>query len=88
MLQTVGEQFDTGHVEPLWAIFDIPSFTADGLPIAVRSRAPELTMRESDIEVHSLVKQSVVTRMKDGAQYLVRDFDHDGTGMSTVMLSA
>lgn len=89
VLQAVGgEEFDTGHTDRLWAVFDIPSFDTEGLPIPVRNRKPVLTCRESDVVLHDLVKQSPVTRVSDGVQYLVRDFEYDGTGMVVISLGA
>ena len=89
MVQAVGgEPFDTGHAEPLMAIFDRPSIDSLGQLIPVKNRRPEIHCLESDAELHELVKQSVVTRLADGATYVVRDFDPDGTGMTVITLGA
>lgn len=82
------EEFDTGHSEMLWAVFDIPSITSDGVLIPVRSRRPVLTCRTSDAALHKLIKQSPVTREADGSVYLVRDLEPDGTGITEVWLGA
>jgi len=88
ILAVDGEPFDTGHAVPLMAIFDRPSIDSLGQLIPVKNRKPEIHCLESDAELHELVKQSVVTRRADGATYVVRDFDPDGTGMTVITLGA
>jgi hypothetical protein len=87
MIKAVGgEEFDTGHPENLWAVFDIPTVDSGGLPIPARSRKPEISCRESDIVAHSIVKQTPLIRVATGVHYVVREFEHDGTGMSVIYL--
>lgn len=83
-----GEEFDTGYPELLWMVFDRPSFDSDGNFIPVKSRKPVGTLRESDVELHRLVAQSVLTRQKDGSTWKVREFEPDGVGMVLVTLGA
>ena len=81
-----GEPFSTGHAEKLIGIFDRPSVDSFGQVIAVKNRKPELLVRDSDLALHGLVKQSQITRDADGKSYSVRDLEPDGTGMTVVML--
>jgi hypothetical protein len=81
-----GEPFSTGHAEKLIGVFDRPSVDSFGQVIAVKNRKPELLVRESDVSKHGLVKQSLITRDSDGASYVVRDLDPDGTGMTVIAL--
>lgn len=86
MLKAVGgEEFDTGQPTRLWAVFDIPAIDREGL-IPVKSRRPELSCRDSDVEAHSLVKGSSLVRVSTGVQYLVRELEPDGTGMTVIRL--
>lgn len=87
LIQAAGEQFSTGSPQKLYGIWDRPSIDVDGGVIPVKDRKPQIECRESDIAAHALIKKSPITRDADGKQYFVRDFDFDGTGMATVMLS-
>ena len=87
LIRAVGEQFSTGAAVKLWAVFDRPSFDADGLLIPVKNRRPELQCRDIDVEAHGLVKQSPITRDIDGTKFFVKDLEPDGTGMTTIWLS-
>lgn len=86
-LKRAGEPFSTGRPQKLYAIWDCPSIDIDGGVIPVKDRKPQIECRESDVGLHELVKQSPITRDADGKAYFVRDFDYDGTGMATIMLS-
>lgn len=88
MLQAVGgEEFDTGQPTRLVAVFDIPAVDSGGL-IPVKSRKPELSCRDSDVAAHSLIKGSPLVRVSTGVQYLVRELEPDGTGMTVVRLAS
>jgi len=83
-----GEPFSTGLAEKLIGIFDRPSVDSFGQVIPVKSRKPELLVRDSDLALHALVKQSKITRDADGSAYYCKDFDPDGTGMTVIPLGA
>jgi len=83
-----GEPFSTGHAEKLIGIFDRPSVDSLGQVIAVKNRKPELLVRESDVALHALVKDSPVTRDADGMTFACKYFDPDGTGMTVIHLGA
>lgn len=56
--------------------------------IAVKNRKPELHVRESDVALHALVKDSPITRDADGMQFSCKYFDHDGNGMTVIALGS
>lgn len=88
LIQAVGEQFDTGKPARMWAIFDEAYLESDLDRFTVANREPMLTCRTSDVAAHELVKQSKVTRVSDGSEYYVKDFEPDGTGMTVVRLAS
>lgn len=86
MIQAVGEQFDTGKPTKLWAIFD-SAFLAEVLQRqTVSGDQPMFLCRTSDVQAHELIKKSPVTRVSDGEQFIVKDLEPDGTGMTLVHL--
>lgn len=80
------EEFDTGRPTRMWALFDEAYLETDLDRFTIANREPVMTCRSSDVAEHELVKQSRVTRVKDGAVYFVKDFEPDGTGMTIVRL--
>lgn len=88
MIQAVGEQFDTGKAVKLSLIFD-REFIEQSLGVLTNEgRKPLGLARTSDVALHELVKDSVITRDSDGAKYAVKRFEPDGTGMTLLVLSA
>jgi hypothetical protein len=83
-----GEPFSTGHADKLIAIFDREYLESDLGVHSVANRRPVLTCRTSDLALHSLVKDSPVTRDADGSKFFCLKFEPDGTGMTMVMLRA
>lgn len=86
LIQAVGEQFETGHATKLWAIYDREyAETATGRMSTAGGRAL-IHCRTSDIELHSLVRDSKLTRA-DGSVFFAKSFEPDGVGMTIVVLS-
>lgn len=85
MIQAVGEAFSTVCPEKLWLVFD-RAFIEQALGnFTVEGNKPVALGRTSDVALHELVKDTVITRDSDGAKYTVRRFEPDGTGMSLVV---
>ena len=83
-----GKAFSTGNAEKLIGILERPSVDSFGQVIPVKNRKPELFVRESDVALHGLVKQSAIVDDEDGKTYVVRDIDPDGTGAVVISLGA
>lgn len=83
-----GKAFSTGHAEKLFGILERPSVDSLGQVIPVKNRKPELFVRESDVALHGLIKQSTITDDEDGKTYVVRDLDPDGNGAVVIALGA
>jgi hypothetical protein len=85
-IQAVGESFSTARPEKLWLIFDREFIEQQFGEFTTEGRKPVGVCRTSDVELHELVKESVITRDADGAKYTVRRFQPDGTGMTLLVL--
>ena len=81
-----GEEFFTGNPDSLIGIFDRAFDEASFSTMTVGGRRPILQCRTSDVEAHALVKGSEIVRLSDDVKYFVKDFEHDGTGMTLVVL--
>lgn len=89
MLKSLGgEPFSTGLPEKLWGIFDREYESSDVGGYVVANRRTVLQCRESDVELHQLVVNTVIVRDKDGKSFAIKTHpEHDGTGMSVLPLS-
>jgi hypothetical protein len=87
MVKAGGETFSTGLPEKLWLIFDQETIDATLGDFTVEDTGPQGLGRSSDVALHGLVKQSVVTRDADGAKYAVKRLKPDGTGMTLVVFA-
>lgn len=83
-----GEPFSTGNPEKLWGVFDREYEASSVGELVVANRRTVLQCRESDVEIHELVKNDLIRRDKDDKAYAIADFEHDGTGMTVVVLRA
>lgn len=89
MIKAVGgEPFSTGRPEKLWGIFDREYEESAVGEFVVANRRTIIQCRESDVDLHELVKNSSITRDADGRTYSIADLEHDGTGMTVVVLRA
>lgn len=89
MIKAVGgEQFDSGRPDYFWGVFAREFAEGVAGDQVVEIRQTSIECRTSDVAAHRLVKDSVITRVSDGAQYRVKRFEDDGTGMTTVILRA
>lgn len=88
LIQAVGEQFDTGKPTRMWAIFDEAYLESDLDRFTVKNRRAEITCRESDVELHGLVKGSPIERVANGSKYSVKELAPDGTGLTVISLGA
>lgn len=83
-----GEPFSTGRPEKLWGIFDREYESSEVGGFVVANRRTVIQCRESDVTLHELVVNSVITRDADGKSYAIKGHpEHDGTGMSVLPLS-
>ena len=89
MLKSLGgEPFSTGLPEKLWGIFDREYEASETGNFTVANRRTVLQCRESDVRLHELVVNSVITRDADGKSYAIKTHpEHDGTGMTVLPLS-
>jgi hypothetical protein len=85
MIRAVGETFSTGKAEKLWLVFDREFIEQTLGEFSHEGRKPLGLARTSDVQLHELVKDSVVTRDLDGAKYSVRRFQPDGVGITLVV---
>ena len=83
-----GEDFDTGHAEPLRILFECPSFDSSGVLIPHKQRRPSGECLEADATLHELVKQMVITRLADGTKWSIREINPDGSGMVELVFGA
>lgn len=81
-----GEEFFTGNPDNLIGIFDRNHDESSLAMHSVAGRRPVLACRTSDVEAHALVKGSEIVRLSDDVKYFVKDFEHDGTGMTLLVL--
>lgn len=85
MVQAVGEPFTTSRPEKLWLIFDRDFIERQIGAFSIEGGKPVALGRTSDVALHELVKDSVITRDSDSKQYSVRRMEPDGTGMTLVV---
>lgn len=83
-----GEPFTTAQPTKLWGVFDREYEATDVGSYVVANRRTVIQCRESDVELHELVVNSVIVRDADGKSYALKSHpEHDGTGMSVLPLS-
>jgi hypothetical protein len=83
-----GEPFTTALPDKLWGIFDREYEPSEVGGLVVANRQTVLQCRESDVELHKLVVNSVIKRDADGKSYSIKTHpEHDGTGMTVLPLS-
>ena len=76
MLKAVGaEEFDTGHADSLWAVFEgeFNNPELSGIPVIGEQRWLECLL--SDREKHSLVDGMRLTRQSDGEHIFIRSLE-------------
>jgi hypothetical protein len=88
MIQAVGEAFTTSRAEKLWLVFDREFIEQTVGQFTTMGHKPMGVGRTSDVALHEIVKQSVITRDSDGSKFTVRDFHPDGTGMTVLVYGA
>ena len=76
MLKAAGaEEFDTGKPDRLWAVFEGEYNEPQLTGIPVEGEITWLECRLSDKDTHELVKRSRLTRLSDGQEYSVKEFE-------------
>lgn len=82
-----GETFTTGRPEKLRLIFDREFLEQQLGDFAVEDYGPKALGRSSDVALHELRKQDVLTRDVDGKQYSVERLEPDGQGMTLIVFN-
>jgi len=88
MLKAIGaEEFNTGHVSMLWAVFEGEFNDPELSGVPVEGQQTWIECRISDKDAHKLVKGSRLTRISTGQDYFVRRFEpSESSGFLVVRL--
>lgn len=81
------EEFDTGHAAHMPGLFDIQWERGDTGDFQVPGPSPRIECLTADVKARGLVKGSVIRRLRDGSTYRIKSIEHDGFGMTTLVLS-
>lgn len=86
--QLGAEEFSTGRAEKLWGIFDSEYQDSSVGDFIVANRRTVLKVRRSDVALHELVVNSVITRDADGKTYVIKSHPEQGArGLAVLPLS-